>query len=234
MPRAVTDTDTLTHKHISCCSPVAKVFCRCSRCSAYAAPARPAGPAESGGCRATSLHAWLLCYSTQTQSATEHPRRRRSRASWASPASPARASSSCRPSCPAATRAAAKAHDRSSSACPSPPARHRPAGKRRRGRRESLSLRTFWDHTHTDTLTHKHISCCSPVAEAFRSSSRCSAYAAPPGQESCDIFCLVGPNPNLEDCVKFELSTQSGHLECSLRLAPGTYEVKVNHDFVCE
>ena len=84
-----------------------------------------------------------------------------------SPAGPARASSSSSPSGQASLRDAAKADDRSSSPASAPfPARLRPAGKRRRGKRELSESAHILSHTYTDTHNHASTSRSSPALAA--------------------------------------------------------------------
>ena len=98
-----------------------------------------------------------------------------------SPAGPARASSSSSPSGQACLRDAAKADDRSSSPASAPfPARLRPAGKRRRGKRELSESAHILSHTYTDRHNHASTSRSSPAAQQFGSDKLTVCSLQPP------------------------------------------------------
>ena len=48
----------------------------------------------------------------------------------------------------------------------------------------------------------------------------------PADNDATEAFCLVGTEPGLDKCFRFEVTT-NGTMQATLHITPGTYEVKV-------
>ena len=133
-------------------SPAAAVFSCSSRCSFWLAD-----PVESCGWYWVSGHFSPCLFFFFLSAKVRHSRQHNAQDcywaeySWNRQQVPPEPATLACPSCQASTWSAAKV----GCAGPSFPAPHQPAGQRHKGRRESLSLHTFWDHIYiyTDWLT---------------------------------------------------------------------------------